>query len=277
VVPVGGGFSSVVFLSENGDIVRVARTAAVARMHDLLLRVLPELASRLPVAIPDPSSVLPAAGPLPFGALVYPALPGTAATGAQMSPIVARQLASILAVLHQVDHSRFDAVPRHIDDNARWQELREFIRPTCERVFSPRENRRLSSWWDRFLLAPVRRHVTPSLCHGDLWYENLLLDDTGSRITAVLDWEAINIGDPAQDFAPLRHAGDAFARHVINHYVSLSAREDPMLARRVQWFWEAREIHGLRLAIEQDDAKELADAVAKIRRGPILLHDRDMP
>jgi aminoglycoside phosphotransferase (APT) family kinase protein len=274
VMPVGDGFSGIVFRTDNGGIVRVARTAAAARLHDLMLRVLPELASRLPVAIPVPSAVLPPTGPLPFGALTYPALPGTAATEAQMSPLIAGQLASFLAVLHHVDLSRFEAVPHHVDDNARWQEIREFIRPTCERVFSPGENRRLSAWWDRFLQAPERHHFTASLCHGDLWYENLLLDDTGGRITAVLDWEAINIGDPAQDLATLRHSGDAFARDVMNHYVLLSEREDPMLARRVQWFWEAREFHGMRLSIEQDDADELADTVAKIRRGPILRDDR---
>jgi aminoglycoside 2''-phosphotransferase len=275
VTPIAEGFSSHVFRTGNGTIVRVARTMDAARKHDLMLSVLPRLAPQLPIAIPVPVSILPPSAHLPFGALTYPALPGTAATSADTSPAIAGQLASFLATLHHIDVSSLGDVPRQINDDGRWQELRARIQPTCRRVFSPAENQRLSMWWDRFFRAPERHRFVPSLAHGDLWYENLLLDDTGSRVTAILDWESLNIGDPAQDLARLRYAGSAFAEDVHNRYVALCDRADPLLAIRTQWFWEAGEFHGLRWSIDQHDAAELDDAVAKIRRGPILGDQQD--
>jgi len=272
---VGDGFGGIVFRTGSGDIVRVARTASAGRVHHLLHRVLPALAPRLPIAIPIPGAVLPPSGALPFGALVYPALPGTVASAARMVPAIAHQLATFLVALHGIDPAGYEDVPDHVDDRARWRAIRAATLPACEAHLDARERRILDAWWDRFLDAPERRRFVPALCHGDPWYENILLDDAGDRITGVLDWEAIAIGDPARDLSPLRYAGDAFADAVVNHYVSLSPRSDPLLGRRVRWFWEAGELDGLRLAMELDDAEEIADAIGKIRRGPILHLDRD--
>ena len=44
----------------------------------------------------------------------------------------------------------------------------------------------------------------PTLVHGDMLSHNLLAAD--GRITAVLDWESVHAGDPAQDLAYCRHA-----------------------------------------------------------------------
>jgi aminoglycoside phosphotransferase (APT) family kinase protein len=273
VTPIGDGFNSLVVRADDGRIIRVARTATAARVHRLLGEVLPALAPRLPVAIPVPTAIIPPSAALPYGALVYPALPGTVAEAIRLSPAIARRLALFLVALHGIDPGAFPAVPR--PDDAAWHELRAVVARACAAAFTREERRALDAWWERFLAAPERQAFAPALCHGDLWHENLLLDDAGQRITGVLDWETLTVGDPAQDLAPLRHAGDAFARATLEHYVALSPRRDLLLARRVQWFWEAREFSGLRWAIEQDDAEELADAVAKIRRGPILRVHRD--
>jgi aminoglycoside phosphotransferase (APT) family kinase protein len=54
----------------------------------------------------------------------------------------------------------------------------------------------------------------PVLLHGDLIPGNLLVAD--GRLTAVLDWGGIGVGDPAQDLAPawavLNEAGAAALR-----------------------------------------------------------------
>src|SRR5579885_3662575 len=55
-----------------------------------------------------------------------------------------------------------------------------------------------------------RERFFPSYCcHGDLWYENVLMDDACRTVTGIVDFEAANVGDPAQDFnaAPSRKSG----------------------------------------------------------------------
>jgi hypothetical protein len=45
---------------------------------------------------------------------------------------------------------------------------------------------------------------------------------------------------------------------------------DATFAYRRRRLWELRELEGLAFAIRTADAAEIADALAKLRRGPIL-------
>ncbi len=54
----------------------------------------------------------------------------------------------------------------------------------------------------RDAFPPLRR---ASLCHMDLWWENILVE--GGRITGVLDWDRALWGDPEIEFAVLDYCG----------------------------------------------------------------------
>jgi aminoglycoside phosphotransferase (APT) family kinase protein len=63
--------------------------------------------------------------------------------------------------------------------------------------------------WERALSAP-QSDRPPVWTHGDLWYSNLLM--SGGRITAVLDFGEVGVGDPAIDTLPAWSLCDATTR-----------------------------------------------------------------
>ena len=86
-------------LAGGGEVFRLPLSPEAAERHGVLLRVLPALRNRLPVAVAVPRYV----GLMPDGAtpfLAEPELPGEPVTG--LGPIAAGQLAGVLAALADV-------------------------------------------------------------------------------------------------------------------------------------------------------------------------------
>jgi aminoglycoside phosphotransferase (APT) family kinase protein len=112
---------------------------------------------------------------------------------------VAVDLARVAAKLHDVDWQALDVArhltPGRVDDAATtqldyWEELflRQRLEPLPVAVFA--------FGWLRDHLPPTRR---VSIVHGDLRFGNLLYEQ--GRITALLDWEMVHLGDPVEDLA----------------------------------------------------------------------------
>ena len=65
--------------------------------------------------------------------------------------------------------------------------------------------------WERALAAPDWERP-PVWTHGDLWHSNLLAGD--GRITAVIDFGGVGVGDPAIDMIVAWSLLDAYSRPV---------------------------------------------------------------
>lgn len=174
-------------------------------------------------------------------------VPGTADTRVLRRPegdpdvrAVALQLAGEAARLHAVDVARcphlfapgagrppaVEAVAAEQLDH--WEEL--FLRQRLE----PHPVLAYAVRWLRERL-PVAERV--SVVHGDLRFGNLLAD--GGRLTALLDWEMVHLGDPIEDlgwvyrdlWTPVRSLPfDAF----LNAYGAASAR--PVDREHLRWY-----------------------------------------
>ena len=144
------------------------------------------------------------------------------------------------------------------------QELHDATTDILRRTLSGDELERITSWWDELRADERFRMFEPRLRHGDLWYENLLVAD--GRLVGVIDWGTAEYGDPAEDFDALRHISDEFADAVLASY----PHADPDLRYRIERHWQVRELWGVFLARELGDEDELADAVRKLRAGPVL-------
>ncbi|MGH2486031.1 MAG: hypothetical protein ACRDHE_08475, partial [Ktedonobacterales bacterium] len=83
-------------------------------------------------------------------------------------------------------------------------------------------------------------------------------------------FESARLADPALDIATQLHLGEPFAALVLAAYYAAGAQPDVTFARRIRRLWEHREFDGLADALRVDDEDEIADAVGKIRRGPVL-------
>ncbi len=132
------------------------------------------------------------------------------------------------------------------------------------------EHRIVERWWNDVLTDPAMTPDRAVLCHGDLWYENVLVDARRSMVSGVIDFEDANVGDPAQDFATLRHLDDRFVIAAIDAYRIAGGVLAPAFVHRVQRYGEMRELGGLYFALLHDDEEEFADSVRKLRAGAIL-------
>lgn len=160
---------------------------------------LPRLAPHLPLAVPVQVAMgRPAAG-YPFVWSVYEWLQGVDAKGTIDDLIQAAvTLADFVSGLRRIDSA--DAPPRAPGARgAPLGELDEQVRRSIDELGSRIDQTAVTHTWDHALAANPW-HGPPVWVHGDLLPGNLLVVD--GRLSAVIDWGGLNVGDPACDLQP---------------------------------------------------------------------------
>lgn len=267
----GEGFSSIALETADGMIFRVARHAQAGAKYVKEARLLPLLKPYLPVAIPEPVWLLRSSKDFPFGIIGYRKLPGEPMDPRRMSEAQLRaaagQLGEIIYVLQNMPLKNFSEVVSEDTRRAEWMRMRAVSSPALIGALTRVEYQKVQDWW-RVFLADARMHRFQAVfLHGDLWIDNLLME--GERITGLLDFEEAGPGDPAQDFVPQLYLGQRFFDWVLEAFQKAGGAVDDDFNHRLRHLWAVREFGGLVYAIEQDPT-EFADAIEKIRRGPIL-------
>lgn len=260
------GFSSYVFATGSGYIVRVARTPQAASGQRRECELLPRLAGLLPVAVPVPEWRLEPGTTSRFGAMAYARIDG------RMLPRDARclarlvtQLASVLVRVHGIDREAVAAGVTSLDE---WKQATiSWVTRAVDHLtgeVSAAEHARLVRWRERFV-AHVERlsDDTAVVIHGDLWHDNILIRD--DEIVGVLDWESAAITDPAADLAPVWDIDDEMGKALVRTYQHMTS-PDPSLADRVRLFRVARSVSGITWCLENNDLEEYRESLAKVRR-----------
>jgi len=163
---------------------------------------LPRLAPHLPLALPVQVAMGRPAEGYPFDWSVYEWLPGENANGTiDDLEQAAVDLAAFVRALRRVD--RTGAHPRPVRGRgAPLAELDEQVRRSIGqlggRIDGDAALRSLHSW-EESLDAPVWDGQDVWV-HGDLLPGNLLV--VGGRLSAVIDFGGLNVGDPACDLQP---------------------------------------------------------------------------
>jgi len=159
---------------------------------------LPILAPRLPLHVPVPLAVgLPASG-YPFEWSVYSWLDGVDATqGTLVDARVAEDLERFLAALQRIDATDGPTPGEH--NVRRGEPLRRRDRETRTSIDSlggSIDADAVAAAWDAALSAPDW-DGRPVWIHGDLDARNLLVEN--GRVSGVIDWGCLGVGDPASD------------------------------------------------------------------------------
>jgi aminoglycoside phosphotransferase (APT) family kinase protein len=161
------------------------------------LRWLPQLAPQLPLMVPEPvASGRPSPDfPLPWA--IYRWLPGETWSGARSGDELraAADLAQFVAALRRIDRSGAPRSGRDRPLPLRDAEARAAIRALRGTV----DTDAVAAAWETSLGAPPW-DGRPTWTHADLLPPNLLVD--GTRISAVLDFGNVGVGDPALDALP---------------------------------------------------------------------------
>lgn len=190
---------------------------------------LPKLAPHLPLAVPVQLAIGRPAESYPFEWSVYEWLPGDNAHGTiDDLDRAAVDLAEFVQALRQVDTSGAHSRPAHgrgaplAEGDA---QVRRCIAELGDRVDAAACLRS----WEESLAAP-RWDGDEVWVHGDLLPGNLLV--VGGRLSAVIDWGGLNVGDPACDLQP---AWNVFSGHSRMRFRAELAVDDASWLRGRGW------------------------------------------
>ena len=222
-------FDSALLLDTEGKRWRVrsprhAEASARLETEFLVLRAFtPGIRAELPFLMPT------VAGTVRQGSLstfVYSHLSGATRSVEDLSEgsaALAKEVGAALAAIHDLPHSLVSNadLPSYTPNEFRQRRLNELDQAATTGKIPPLLLRR----WEHALEDVSLWRFNPSVVHGDLHEDNLLVD--GERVTAVTGWTDLRIGDPADDMAWLVASNDQdFVDTVISHYSS-GRREAP--------------------------------------------------
>jgi aminoglycoside phosphotransferase (APT) family kinase protein len=182
-------------------VVRLPRIPRATLALDKEIAWLPRLAPHVPLAIPVPLAFGEPGDGYPFKWSVYTWLQGETASPERIDDETraAIDLAQLIAALQRIDaadgpppgeHNVFRGVPLAVRDGS----TRASLAALAGRVDSDAA----TAAWEEALAAPDWPHE-PVWVHGDLDSRNLLV--AGGRLSGVVDWGCLGVGDPACDVA----------------------------------------------------------------------------
>ena len=181
--------------------VRMPRMAWATEQAAKEAEWLPKLAPHLPLTLPEQVAAGRPGEGYPFDWSVYTWLPGANALGTiEDLSQAAVDLAAFLRALQEVDTTGAPARPPGsrggpLADGDRDDDVRRSIAALGTRIDGAAALRS----WEESLAAPTWGGSEVWL-HADLLPGNLLVVD--GRLTAVIDWGCLNVGDPACDLQP---------------------------------------------------------------------------
>jgi aminoglycoside 2''-phosphotransferase len=288
---VGWGGDSDALLVNDALVFRFPRRPEVAEALAVEVCLLPALAPRMPVAIPDfryvayppahDASEAASLGPTTSARrplfVGYPTIEGEPLTPAVFETVAAEpalvermaaQLGGFLSALHTFlpEPARACGVPapaasiydRVARQYAFWQAR---VYPSLEAD----ERRFLDRLFAAFLGDARHFRQGPVLCHGDLTSDHILFAPSrGQGIAGIIDFGDVCFGDPAGDFVWRFEYGDRFFERVLAHY--RAPLHDPeAFARVVAFRYQLMAVAEIAYGLEIGNADYIAEGRQRLR------------
>jgi aminoglycoside phosphotransferase (APT) family kinase protein len=204
-------------------VVRAPRRTAAAVAVDAEARLLPLLARHLPVPVPQPAgrARLPEGG----SCLVYPYLPGRSLRVVDLvaGSVLSAEIGRAIAALHEIDPQQLDdaGLVAYTGDEYRQRRLSDIDRAAA----TGHVPTGLLARWERELEDPSRWHFVPTVVHGDLAPEHVLVDR--GAVSGLIDWGDACVADPADDLAWVVHALDPAAADTVLEAYAMGRSQQP--------------------------------------------------
>lgn len=201
----GNGFDNTVFLVNDQYIFRFPRREIAVKLLEKENRFLPLLFGKLPLSIPKPVYIGQPEESYPWPFSGYPKVKGETTCGLERKASLASipDLAHFLKKLHnfpvkiaQNANVPFDEFGRS-DMIKRRPILEELTDKIVQRELIPNPEQ-LSGYLET--LEVVQSSKLNTVVHGDLHIRNILVDHDG-KLSGVIDWGDLHIGDPAVDLS----------------------------------------------------------------------------
>jgi aminoglycoside phosphotransferase (APT) family kinase protein len=267
----GAGMDSVAFEVNGTWVFRFPLRASVEAQLFVERAMLPVLGPLLPITIPRFEFAGRPDHDFPLHFAGYAKLPGVSATEVEPQrtdfPAIGRQLGPFLTAIHRypvADAEKMGTGTHRMEQD--YEDVRASALELIEPVASCLGGLAASRLRARLLAAePVPAPPWPvTLCHYDLAAEHVLLDETGARVTGVIDWGDISIGDPTVDFVGLyAWGGEAFVRAVLDNYEGVV---DERVLDRVRPWATFRSVQDIEFGMANDQRAVVELAVRALER-----------
>jgi aminoglycoside phosphotransferase (APT) family kinase protein len=260
IVRIDHGWDSIAFDVDDEWILRLPRRPEVRADLRKEAALLPLLAPKLPVPIPEVAAVED--NPTAF-VIVHRKLRGTPLSASVDEPSVARELGGFLAALHDIPAAAEAGLAETSEDDWLGEQIAFVER--CEAVLEfldAGERRRAESMFESYLARPPE--YRPALLHGDLGPEHILC--RGETVTGVIDWSDARVGDPALDFGWLLHApAEAFRETLLEAYVAEGGRVDSTFRERALYFRQLGPWHEVLFGLRTGEAELVESGLTGVR------------
>ncbi|HEX8692238.1 MAG TPA: aminoglycoside phosphotransferase family protein [Longimicrobium sp.] len=265
---VGEGDFCVAYAAGERWIVRVAKHGEAARALGREACVLPVIAHRLPLPVPRPRHFADPGG-LAFS--VHERVPGVELTRRAWEALpaaererAAAEVAGFLAALHSADPAAGEACGLERLDAAWLCDVRDRARARLHALLPAGAAARVEAAFAAHLADPRESERPLVLLHRDVAPGHVLYDPASGRVTGVIDFGDIALGDPARDFIFFyEDFGTALLSLVLDRY-GREPRE--VLLPRLRFWYLAETVHWTLCALEGGRRADVAEGVAEIAR-----------
>ena len=147
------------------------------------------------------------------------------------------------------------------------KDAQEYVYPIIDKVY-PEDAERIKAYVEKifaeYLADEKNFEYKPTFLHGDLEAEHIIFDKRKKRITGIIDWGAVRVGDPDYDlFRPYSHYGNEFLKELLKDY----SHSDPdRLRRKLDFFFRAQMIHRVIRSIILKDGEKTSWHLGRFRK-----------
>lgn len=267
---VGEGMDSKAFVVNECLIFRFPKNQDVANQLKVEIALLPKLASKVNLPIPNFMYVGTQSNGLPF--VGYEKLLGSELTKNLLGTLdindrqgAFSQMGNFLQQLHAfpIEIAKQCGAQASAFKDDFTNDLRT-LRAEVFNLLSEDKQQYVEQLYDGYLSNDTNFNYTPSLIHADLGDEHILWNVEKKKISGIIDFGDINIGDPDYDFMyPYEEWGEANVRGILQYYPH---NNHTLLFKKLEFFRRADTLNLALIGVHRKDESVLHKALAELEK-----------
>jgi aminoglycoside 2''-phosphotransferase len=231
----GEGWTATAYRVDDKVVFRFPKRTEYWEEIDREIEFLAYAHTQLPLPVPHHLLQVRESSCTPCGYCIYQYIPGRPVDAAQMSASgrdgLARTLGGFLAALHDLRPRSAELSLPHEDPYQLAMDVRADAEARILVKLSPAERGALAEIFHTYMREP-QGIGRSRIVHADFSADHILHD--GTRVTGIIDWGDVSLGDPDYDFSYLYvNFGEDFVRAMAGYY---GHRDPERLVRKARYF-----------------------------------------